>query len=84
VRDKSVLGLSSDEESGGLTRAFSKAARVIMSRGRMFFSRRFFMTAPMDSHSLILSGYSAGNEEDPGRVIPIASAAEAMVLAVYI
>ena len=42
------------------------------------------MAAPTESHSASLSGYSAGKDEDPGRVIPRASAEEAMVLAVYI
>jgi hypothetical protein len=42
------------------------------------------MTSPIESHSACFSGYSAGKEEDPGRVIPMASAAEAIVLAVYI
>jgi hypothetical protein len=64
--------------------AFSKAARVMMSRGRMFFSRSCFMVAPTESASAIFSGYSAGNEEEPGRHIPRASIAEAIVLAVYI
>jgi hypothetical protein len=50
----------------------------------MFFSSRFRMTSPIESHSACFSGYSAGKEEDPGRVIPMASAAEAIVLAVYI
>jgi hypothetical protein len=50
----------------------------------MFFSRRFLMVAPTESASASFSGYSAGNEEDPGRHMPKASIAEAMVLAVYI
>lgn len=67
-----------------LTMAFSKAERVIMSRGRMFFSRRFRMTGPIESHSLCFSMDSAGKDDDPGNVIPKASAALAMVFAVYI
>jgi hypothetical protein len=69
---------------GSLTMAFSKAARVMISRGRMFFSSRFLMAAPIESHSANLSGSSAGNEDDPGKVMPIASDALAMVFAVYI
>jgi hypothetical protein len=64
--------------------AFSNAARVMISRGRMFFSSRFLIVAPTESASAIFSGYSAGNEEDPGRHMPRASIAEAIVLAVYI
>lgn len=64
--------------------AFSKADRVIISRGKMFFSRRLTMAGPMAAHSSRFSGYSAGNEESPGSVIPNASAHDAIVLAVYI
>jgi hypothetical protein len=42
------------------------------------------MTTPIESHSACFSGYSAGKEEEPGRVIPRASVAEAIVFAVYI
>jgi len=56
----------------------------MMSRGRMFFSIRFLKAGPTDSHSSNFSLYSAGNEESPGRVIPSASAALAIVFAVYI
>lgn len=42
------------------------------------------MTSPIESHSANLSGYSAGKDDEPGSVIPMASAADAMVLAVYI
>ena len=66
------------------TIAFSKAALVIMSRGSMFFSTRFLKAGPTESHSSNFSLYSAGNEESPGSVIPSASAALAMVFAVYI
>jgi hypothetical protein len=66
------------------TMAFSKALRVMISLGFRFSSKRFRIAAPTESHSASLSGYSAGKEEDPGRVIPNASADEAMVLAVYI
>lgn len=67
-----------------LTMAFSKASRVMMSRGRMFFSSSCLMVAPTESASASFSGYSAGKDDDPGRHIPRASIAEAMVLAVYI
>lgn len=42
------------------------------------------MEAPMLSHSSSLSFTSAGKDEDPGSVIPRASAALAIVFAVYI
>jgi hypothetical protein len=42
------------------------------------------MVAPTESHSVSFSGLSAGNEDEPGSVIPRASAALAMVFAVYI
>lgn len=64
--------------------AFSKAERVMMSRGRMFFSSRFRMTGPVDWHSCTFSCDSAGYDEDPGSVMPSASAALAIVFAVYI
>ena len=66
------------------TRAFSNAVRVIMSRGRIFFSRRLRSAGPTDLHSSNFSSDSAGKDDDPGRVIPRTSAAEAMVFAVYI
>lgn len=64
--------------------AFSNAERVMISRGRMFVSRRLYMTGPIEAHSSCFSCDSAGNEEEPGRVIPSASMALAIVLAVYI
>jgi hypothetical protein len=64
--------------------AFSKAERVMMSLGQMFFSKRLYKVAPTESHSANFSGLSAGNEDEPGSVIPRASAALAIVLAVYI
>ena len=66
------------------TIAFSNAALVIISRGRMFLSTRFLKAGPTESHSSHFSLYSAGNEESPGSVIPSASAALAIVFAVYI
>ena len=56
----------------------------MISRGRMFFSTRFLKAGPTKSHSSNFSLYSAGNEESPGSVIPRASAALAIVFAVYI
>jgi len=56
----------------------------MMSRGSMFFSTRFLKAGPTESHSSNFSLYSAGKEESPGSVIPNASAALAMVFAVYI
>jgi len=64
--------------------AFSKADRVMISRGRMFFSSRVRITGPMESHSSCFSCDSAGKDDEPGSVIPKASAALAMVFAVYI
>lgn len=66
------------------TIAFSNADRVMISLGRTFFSKRLRIAAPMLSHSANFSGYSAGKDDDPGRVIPNASAALAIVFAVYI
>lgn len=66
------------------TIAFSKAARVIMSRGSMFFEIRLYITGPTEAHSSSFSCDWAGNEDEPGSDMPIASAALAMVLAVYI
>ena len=42
------------------------------------------MTGPMESHSWCFSLDSAGKEDEPGNVMPKASAALAMVFAVYI
>ena len=42
------------------------------------------MAGPTDAHSSCFSKDSAGNDEDPGNVMPRASAALAIVLAVYI
>jgi len=67
-----------------LTMAFSNADRVMISRGRMFFSRRPYITGPTAAHSSCFSFDSAGKEDDPGKVMPSASIALAIVLAVYI
>ena len=66
------------------TIAFSKAALVIISPGKIFFSIRFRIATPASLHSSIFSADSAGKDDDPGNVIPSASAALAMVFAVYI
>mmetsp|Transcript_8681 Transcript_8681/g.24800 ORF Transcript_8681/g.24800 Transcript_8681/m.24800 type:complete len:233 (-) Transcript_8681:429-1127(-) len=63
--------------------AFSNAALVMMSLGLMSFSSKFRMAWPTILHSSTLSGSSAGMLEEYGRVIPRASAAEAIVFAVY-
>ena len=66
------------------TIAFSNADLVMISRGSMFFSRRLYITFPIEAHSLCFSKDSAGKDDDPGIVIPSASAALAIVFAVYI
>lgn len=60
--------------------AFSKAARVMMSLGLISFSSMLYIAGPTASHSSNFSLYAAGVLLDPGRVIPIASAALAIVL----
>lgn len=72
------------KERKQITMAFSKADRVIISLGRIFFSRRFRMTGPIELHSSFFSGDSAGNDDEPGNDIPMASIALAIVFAVYI
>ena len=54
-----------------------------MSLGFKSISRRCFIAAPAIKHSSIFSGSSAGMEDEYGNVIPSASIALAMVLAVY-
>jgi hypothetical protein len=66
------------------TIAFSKAERVIIPRGRIFFSRRLRITGPTESHSSYFSLDSAGKDDEPGNDMPKASIALAMVFAVYI
>jgi len=46
------------------TMAFSNAARVMMSRGRMLFSRRRRMAGPTASHSSCFSLYAAGVDDE--------------------
>mmetsp|Transcript_108 Transcript_108/g.281 ORF Transcript_108/g.281 Transcript_108/m.281 type:complete len:338 (-) Transcript_108:568-1581(-) len=66
------------------TIAFSKLALVIMSLGLMspFISSSRYL--PANRHSTFFRGSSAGVELEYGRLIPIASIADAIVLAVYI
>ena len=64
--------------------AFSKASRVMMSRGRIFFSTKFTTAAPAALASASLSSDTASWAELSGKLIPKASIAEDMVLAVYI
>ncbi|TXT22290.1 MAG: hypothetical protein FD138_3551 [Planctomycetota bacterium] len=65
------------------TIAFSIDLRVMMSRGLMSFSSSSRIAAPARRHSSIFSGSSAGIDELYGSDMPIASIAEAIVLAVY-
>ena len=65
------------------TIAFSKARRVMMSRGLMSCSRRLRTAAPARRHSSNLPGSTAGMLALSGSDIPRASIAVAMVLAVY-
>ncbi|MNY40997.1 hypothetical protein D3C86_1757780 [compost metagenome] len=64
--------------------AFSNAFFVIMSLGYISCSSSDITCLPAATHSAALSGEMAGVEEEPGRLMPIASAAAAIVLAVYI
>mmetsp|Transcript_809 Transcript_809/g.3145 ORF Transcript_809/g.3145 Transcript_809/m.3145 type:complete len:206 (+) Transcript_809:652-1269(+) len=64
--------------------AFSKAGLVMMSRGHRFFSIMALSATPAFLHSSIFSGSSAGMDDEYGSVMPSASAADAIVLAVYI
>jgi hypothetical protein len=68
----------------GHTMAFSNAVRVMMSRGHMFRSSNTRIVSPIVVHSSSFSCDSAGKDDEPGRVIPSASAALAIVFAVYI
>ena len=63
---------------------FSNACFVIISFGTIFLSKRFFIALPdlMQSFSLALD--AASWLLLPGKLIPNASIADAMVLAVYI
>src|SRR5690606_9928366 len=63
--------------------AFSKAARVMMSLGRRSRSRSPRSAAPAAVHSSSFAGSVAGMDALYGSVMPRASAALAIVLAVY-
>ena len=63
--------------------AFSKAGRVMMSEGLMSLAMRFATAAPARSQSPSLAWEIASWAELLGRLMPSASMAEAMVLAVY-
>ena len=66
------------------TIAFSNAARVMIMRGVMSFSRRTRIALPAARHSPSFSGSVAGIDELYGSDIPNASIADAIVFAVYI
>src|ERR1039458_3925453 len=63
--------------------AFSRAFFVMMSSGRMFFFNISITQAPARRQSSILAGEMAFWAELLGRLMPRASMALAMVLAVY-
>ena len=63
--------------------AFSNASRVIISSGRMFSFNKCKTAAPALLESAIFAGEIAACAELFGRLIPSASIAEAIVLAVY-
>ena len=63
--------------------AFSNAFLVMMSRGRMFFLSRFRTAEPASSQSRVFSCDTAACADEFGKLMPKASMAEAMVLAVY-
>ena len=67
-----------------VTIAFSKAARVMTSRGLRSCSRRRRTARPARKHSSSFPPSSAGVEDEYGRLIPRASIAQAIVFAVYI
>ena len=64
--------------------AFSKAFFVIISRGRIFFSSKLRTASPAFSQSFFLLSPTAVWALLPGKLIPNASIALAMVFAVYI
>jgi hypothetical protein len=76
-------GVGRAAEGGETVMAFSKALRVMMSRGRMFFLMRLRTAAPALRQSLALLLGDGGWAELLGRLMPRASMAVAMVLAVY-
>ncbi len=62
--------------------AFSKAFRVRISDGRMFFSRRFITACPASREDAALRWPTFGYEAEPGSERPSASPMDDMVLAV--
>src|SRR3989338_147912 len=64
--------------------AFSNAFFVIIIFGVIFFLIRVTICSPAFLHSSFFSGYTAGVDEDCGKLIPKDSIAEDIVLAVYI
>ena len=56
----------------------------MICQGSIFFSSKWCMTGPMDVHSLCFYKDSTGNDEEPGKAMPRASAALAIVFAIYI
>ena len=63
--------------------AFSNAFFVIISLGRILALRSLTAALPASTQSFVLSAEMAAWAELPGKLMPIASMAEAMVLAVY-
>src|SRR5699024_1562456 len=64
--------------------AFSKDSFVIISLGYIPLSSNLYTALPASSHSCAFAPDVAGFEAFPGRLLPIASPADAVVLAVYI
>src|SRR5699024_2694849 len=64
--------------------AFSNDSFVIISLGKIPFSSNLYTALPASSHSCAFASDVAGFEAFPGKLIPIASTADAIVLAVYI
>ena len=81
---KCITALVEPPKTVKTVKAFSKDSRVTISLGFKSFSKRFLIAAPTRAHSSCLSRPTAGLEASPGKLIPIASIAELIVLAVYI
>ena len=64
--------------------AFSNAFLVIISLGLISLSNSFRTASPARTQSVFLSLEIASCDDELGRLIPSASIADAMVLAVYI
>ena len=79
----SVLEAVSRRSRLSFQRETELGARTMMSRGLRSSLSRLSAAAPAILHSIILSGSSAGMEELYGSVMPSASIADAIVLAVY-